>query len=88
MITLRRSPGLSLGLIHNTSRGFGRYRGIDEQAFERVIQIPVIDDVLVIPDDLAGVGIQRQRGVVIEVLLVVAAQHETSAPVIVTDVPM
>ena len=41
-----------------------------------MIQIPVIDDVLVVPDDLAGVGIQGERAVVIEVLLVVAAEDE------------
>ena len=41
-----------------------------------MIEIPVIDDVLVVPDDLAGVGVNRQRAVVIEVLLVVAAERE------------
>jgi hypothetical protein len=41
-----------------------------------MVEIPVIDDVLVVPDDLAGVGIERERGVVVQVLLVVAAQDE------------
>ncbi len=53
-----------------------RHDGIDDEALERMIEIPVIDDVLVVPDDLAGVGIQRQRGVVVQVLLVVAAEQE------------
>ena len=43
---------------------------------ERMIEIPVIDDVLVVPDDLAGVGVNGERAVVIEVLLVVAAERE------------
>ena len=41
-----------------------------------MIEIPVIDDVLVVPDDLAGVGVEGERRVVIEVLLVVAAERE------------
>ena len=41
-----------------------------------MIEIPVIDDVLVVPDDLAGVGVERERRVVIQVLLVVAAEDE------------
>ena len=66
--TLRRSPGRSLGLIQVTCARIGRHGGIDQQPLERMIEIPVIDDVLVIPDDLSGVGVQRQRRVVIEVL--------------------
>ena len=45
-------------------RHFARIRrdgGVDEHALERMIEIPVIDEVLVVPDDLAGVGIQRER---------------------------
>ena len=41
-----------------------------------MIEIPVVDDVLVVPDDLAGVGIEGERRVVIEVLLVGAAERE------------
>jgi hypothetical protein len=37
-----------------------------------VVEIPVIDDVLVIPDNFAGVGVDRERAVVIEVLFVIA----------------
>ena len=50
--------------------------GLDQQPLERMIEIPVIDDVLVVPDDLAGVGVERERGVVVEVRLVVARQRE------------
>ena len=41
---------------------------VDQQPLKRMIEIPVIDHVLVIPDDLAGIGIQRQRRVVIQIL--------------------
>jgi hypothetical protein len=43
---------------------------------ERMVEIPVIDDVLVVPGDLAGIGVNGQRAVVVEVLLVVAAERE------------
>ena len=76
VMTLRRSPGLIFGLIHATSFASRRDRGLHEQPLERMIEIPVIDDVLVVPDDLAGVGVERERRVVIEVLLVVAAERE------------
>ena len=54
----------------------GRDRRVDQQALERMIEIPVIDDVLVIPDDFAGIRIDGQRAVVIQVLLVIAGQQE------------
>ena len=57
-MTLRRSPALILGLIHITSRAIRRDGGIHENSFEWMIEIPVIHDVLVVPDDLAGVGVQ------------------------------
>jgi hypothetical protein len=54
----------------------GGHGGIDQQPLERVVEIPVIDHVLVVPHDLAGIGVQRQRAIVIEVLEIFAAQHE------------
>ncbi len=41
-----------------------------------MIEIPVVVEVLVVPDDLARIGVERQRRVVIQVLLVDAAEHE------------
>src|SRR5262245_37443345 len=41
-----------------------------------MIQIPVIDDVLVVPGDLARVRVQRERGIVVEVLVLIPAQGE------------
>ena len=70
--TLRRSPGFSFGLIQADLRRVGGYGGVDQDAFEGMIEIPMIDDVLVIPDDLAGVGVDGERAVVIEILFVVA----------------
>ena len=75
VITLRRSPGLIFGLIQHVAR-VGRDGRVHEQAFEGVVEIPVIDDMLVVPHDLSGVGVQGERGVVIEVLHVVAAEDE------------
>ena len=51
------------------------HRGIDQQALERVVEVPVVVHVLVVPDDLAGVAVQRQRRVVVEVRQVGAAEH-------------
>ena len=58
VITRRFSPGLILGLIHATSFGFGATAVSTQQPLERVVEVPVIDDVLVVPHDLAGVGVQ------------------------------
>ena len=52
-----------------------------------MIEVPVIDGVLVVPDRLAGLGAQRERGVVVQVLLVVAASMNFGAGAV-TDVPM
>src|SRR5688572_15076645 len=41
-----------------------------------MVEVPVIDCVLVVPDRLAGFGPQRERRVAIEVLLVIAGDHE------------
>ena len=49
---------------------------VDQHALERMIEVPMIDGVLVVPDRLARRGPQRERRVVIEVLLVVAGEHE------------
>ena len=49
---------------------------VDEQALERVIEIPVVEQMLVVPIDLAVAGIERERRVVVEVLLVDAAKNE------------
>ena len=56
--------------------GIRRHRRIHQQPFKGMIEIPVIHDVLVIPDDLAGIRVQRQRRVVIQVRLVVSSQQE------------
>ncbi len=74
--TRRSSPRRRRGLIHGTSLGVGRHGSVDQHALERMIEVPVIDRVLVVPDGLARRGPQRERRVVIEVLLVVAGQHE------------
>jgi hypothetical protein len=51
-----------------------------------MIEIPVIDDVLVVPDDLAGVDVERERRVVVEVLASLPPSMNFGAG-IVTDVP-
>ena len=51
-----------------------------------MIEVPVIDDVLVVPDDLSGVGVERERGVVVEVREVVARERELGAGMV-TEVP-
>ena len=76
MITLRTSPRSTRGLIQSTASGVRRHRGVDEQPFEGVVEIPVVVQVLVVPDDLAGVGVEGQRRVVVEVREVGAAEQE------------
>src|SRR6185369_12018200 len=49
------------------------YCGVHQYPLERMIEIPVIDNVLVVPHDLSRVGVQSQCRVVVEVLGVVAA---------------
>src|SRR5690606_17112537 len=56
--------------------GIRRDLRLDQQALERVIEIPMVDDVLEVPDDLAGIPIERERRVVVEVLLVGPPEHE------------
>ena len=70
-------------------RHFGRIRRdarVDEQALERMVEIPVIDEMLVVPDDPPCLDVERERRVVIEVLLVVPPRMNFAAG-IVTDVP-
>ena len=57
----------------------GSNGGFDEQALEGMIEVPVIDDVLVVPDDLSGVGVDGQCAVVVEVREVVARERELGA---------
>ena len=54
----------------------GRHRGVDQQALVGMVEIPVVVQVLVEPLDLAGVGVQGEGGVVVEVRVVDAADHE------------
>ena len=53
-----------------------RDRGVDEDALERVVEVPTVVEVLVVPDDLAGVGVEGEGRVVVEVLQVGAADEE------------
>ena len=54
----------------------GRHRRVEQDPLERMVEIPVVVQVLVVPGDLAGVGVERERRVVVEVGLVGAAEHE------------
>ena len=54
----------------------GRHREVDQDPLEGMIQIPVVVQVLEVPPDLAGVGLERQGRVVVEVGQLHAAEHE------------
>ena len=56
--------------------GIGRDRRVHQQTLKRVVEVPVVVQVLVIPDDLAGIGIERERRVVIQVGVVDTADQE------------
>ena len=53
-----------------------RHRRVHQDALERVIEVPVVVQVLVVPHDSARVGVERQRRVVVEMRQVGPAQHE------------
>ena len=74
VITLRSSPARSRGLIQLVSR-VGRDHRVDEQALEGMVHVPVVVQV-VVPANLAGVGVERERRVMVEVLPVRASEHE------------
>ena len=74
--TLRRSPGSNARIDPRDLARIRRDGRVDEQPLERMVEIPVIDEMLVVPDDLAGLGVERERRVVIQVLLVRAAENE------------
>ena len=54
----------------------GRHRRVDQQPLIRMVQVPVVVEVLVIPADLAGIAVDGERRVVIEVLVLDTAEHE------------
>ena len=54
----------------------GRHRGVDQQPLVRMVEVPVVVQMLVEPHDLPGVGVQREGRVVVEVRVVDAADHE------------
>ena len=51
-------------------------RCIDEQAFEGMVEVPVVVQVLVEPPNLAGLDVESQRRVVIKVLVLHPAEQE------------
>jgi hypothetical protein len=73
-------------LIQLTREESGETGGIDQQALEGMIEIPIVDDMLVIPNNLVGLRVRRERRVVIEILLVVASRNLGAGEV--TEVPM
>ena len=64
--TLRTSPGLMLRVDPGTWPAPARPR-CRRDALERVVEVPMVDDVLVVPHDLAGVRVQRERRGVVEI---------------------
>ena len=56
--------------------GVGRDRGVEQHPLEGVVEVPVVVQVLVVPDDLAGVGVEGEGRVVVQVREVGAAEHE------------
>ncbi len=82
---LAHLAGLMFGVDPRHLAG-GRHLGVDEDAIERVVEVPMIDDVLVVPHDLAGVGVQSQRRGVVEIGLVVAGQQNFGVGPV-TEVP-
>ena len=50
----------SFGFIHGDVTRVGRHSGVHKHSFEGMIEIPVVDNVLVVPHDLSGVGVQER----------------------------
>ena len=68
----RPDPGIDPSHVQRARRN----SRVDEQAFERMIEIPMIDDMLVVPHDLSGIGVQRESRVVIQVREIIPSEHE------------
>ena len=74
--TRRSSPRLQ-PRVDPAHRGrVGPDRRVDEQTLERMVEVPTVVQMLVVPDYLPRVGVQRQGRVVVEVGLVDPAEHE------------
>ena len=54
----------------------GRDGGVEQDALEGMVEVPVVVHVLVVPADLAGVDVEGQRRVVVEVRVFDAPEHE------------
>ena len=65
-----------LGLIQSTSEASRTHSRIHDQTLEGMIQIPMIDQMLVVPLDLTRVGIQCEGRVVIQVVEFVSTKRE------------
>ena len=68
----RLQPGVDPG----DGVGVGGDGGVDEQPLEGVVEVPVVVQVLVVPPDLAGVGVEGEGRVVVQVRQLGAAEHE------------
>ena len=68
--------GLDAGVDPGDLARIRRDGGVDQEPLERMVEVPTVVQVLVVPDDFAGVGVEGQGGVVVEVLVVDSAQHE------------
>ena len=78
--TLRTSPWLDPRVDPAHLVRVGRHRGVHEDALEGMVEIPVVVQVLVVPADLAGVDVEGQRRVVVQVRVLDAAEHELREP--------
>ena len=69
-------PGLQPRVDPAHLRRIRRHGRVDENALVRVVEVPVVDEVLIVPGDLARFPADRQRRVVVQVLVERPAEHE------------
>ena len=86
VITGRSSPGCRRGLIQATASGSGGDRGVDDQALEGMVDVPVVVQVLVVSSGSRRVGVEGQRRIVVQVRVLDAARRNFGAGEV-TDVP-
>ena len=82
----RSSPGRMRGLIQATADGSGGTAVSTSSRSKRVVEVPVVVQMLVVPDALAGVAVQGERRVVVQVIRSVPPSMNLGGGEV-TDVP-
>src|SRR5690606_36893362 len=70
------ASGLDARVDPRHFRRIRRHFVIDQHARERWVEIPMIDEVLVMPDDSPGADVESERRIVVKVVLLVSSERQ------------